>query len=270
MLSIRVHVAKETILNVRIDTYAYSNRWRHIHPAEKGLFALLCLTASLLGRTPLIPLCIAVAMMLITVLGAGTPWREYLRLAALPALFLVWSCLALAISFSGGEQPLLNIPVLDLTISISQPGLLQAQLTLSRSLAAIFCLLFLALSTPMTEIMGQLRAIGTPRLLVELMTIAYRQLFIFLEISAQIKTAQEARLGYSSPRLAMKSIGGLAGNILIRSLASARQNHLGLLARGYDSELLFLSPQRTCSIYKLLAAAGVGITLIVLSLAIKP
>jgi cobalt/nickel transport system permease protein len=145
-----------------------------------------------------------------------------------------------------------------------------AQLTLARSLAATFCLLFLALSTPMTEIAGLLRSLGTPGLLIELMTIAYRQLFIFLEIAAQIRTAQEARLGYSSLRLAMKSTGGLAGNILIRSLARARQNHLGLLARGYDSELLFLSPQRTYSIFNLIAVATVGTTLIALSLAIKP
>ncbi len=255
---------------MRIDTYAYSNRWRHVHPGEKGLFALLCLTAALLGRTLLIPLCIAAAMALMTVLGTGTPWREYLRLAALPALFLVWSCLALAISFSGEGLQLVNTSALNLTISLSQQGMAQAQLTLARSLGATLCLLFLALSTPMTEIMSLLRYLGTPRLLIELMTVAYRQLFIFIEIASQIRTSQEARLGYASTRMAMKSMGCLAGSILIRSMNRARQNHQGLLARGYDAELLFLQPERTCSRFNLIAAIGVGTALITLSLAIKP
>ena len=255
---------------MRIDTYAYSNRWRQVHPGEKGLFALFCLTAALLSRTPLVPLGIAAAMGVLTVIGAGIPWREYLRLAVLPALFLLWSCLALAVSFSGGELPLANFPALNLTISLSRQGIGQAELALARSLGASFTLLFLALTTPMTEIMGLLRSLGTPRLLIELMTISYRQIFIFLEITRQIRAAQEARLGYASTRLAMKSLAGLAGKILLGSLSRARQNHQALLARGYDSELLFLSPRHTRSLRNLIGAATVGVALIVLALAIQP
>ena len=255
---------------MRIDTYAYSNRWRQVHPGEKGLFALFCLAAALLSRTPLVPLGIAAAMGVLTVMGAGIPLREYLRLAVLPALFLLWSCLALAVSFSGGELPLVNIPALQLTISLSRQGIGQAELALARSLGASLTLLFLALTTPMTEIMGLLRSLGTPRLLIELMTISYRQIFIFLEITRQIRAAQEARLGYTTTRLAMKSLAGLAGNILIRSLSRARQNHQGLLARGYDSELLFLSPRHTRSLRNLIGAATAGVALIALALAIQP
>ncbi len=255
---------------MRIDTYAYSNRWRRVHPGEKGLFTLFCMAAALLGKTPLVPLGIAAAMVAMTVIGAGVPGREYLRLAVLPALFLIWSCLALAVSFSGGGVPLVNMPALHLTISLSQTGMDQAKLALARSLGASLSLLFLALTTPMTEIMGLLRSVGTPRLLIELMTIAYRQIFVFLEITRQIRAAQEARLGYSSTRLAMKSLAGLAGNILLRSLSRARQNHQGLLARGYDSDLLFLSPRHTRSTRNLVGAAGVGMALVTLALAIKP
>lgn len=254
---------------MRIDTLAYSNRWRQVHPGEKGLFSLSCLIAALLGRTPLIPFGIAGAMAALTVIGAGIPVRDYLRLTVLPALFLLWSCLTLAVSFSGGELPLADIPALNLTVSLTRQGMGQAVLTLARSLGASLSLLFLALTTPMTEIMGLLRSLGTPRLLIELMTIAYRQVFLFLEIAGQIRAAQEARLGYASTRLAMKSLAGLAGTILIRSLGRARQNHLGLLARGYDSELRFLSPRRTWSLRNLVGAACFGSALIFLALVIQ-
>ncbi|MSN27075.1 MAG: cobalt ECF transporter T component CbiQ [Geobacter sp.] len=256
--------------NLKIDTFAYSNRWRHVHPGEKGLLVLSCLTAALLSRTVLIPLVIAVAMSSMTVLGAGIPCREYLRLAALPALFLFWSCLALAVSFTGGDLPLAHFPALSLTIGLSRQGMGQAQLALTRSLGATFSLLFLALTTPMTEIMALLRSLGTPRLLIELMTITYRQIFIFLEIAGQIRSAQEARLGYSSARNAMKSLAAMAGNILLSTLTRARHNHQGLLARGYGDELLFLSPRRSWNVFNLIGASAAGLVLIVSALAIRP
>ena len=255
---------------MRIDTFAYSSRWRQVHPGEKGLFTLFCLTAALLSHTPMIPLIIAAAMAVITTSGAGVPWRDYLSIAVLPVLFLFWSCLALAISFSGGEFPLVNFPNLHMTISLTRSGITQAELAFARSLGASLSLLFLALTTPMTEIMELLRSLGAPRLLIELMTIAYRQIFLFLEIISQIRSAQEARLGYSSPRIAMKSLAGLTGNILLTCLSRARQNHLGLLARGYDSELLFLSPRRVWSLRNLIGAVCTGSALIALALVIRP
>lgn len=257
-------------MNVRIDAYAYGNRWRQVHPGEKGLFTLLSLIAALLSRTPLIPFVIAAIMTVLTIRGAGIPWREYLRLTVIPVLLLLWSCLALAVSFSGRDLPVVNIPALHLTISLSRLGMVQAELALARSLGASLSLLFLALTTPMTEIMGLLRSLGAPGLLIELMTIAYRQIFVFLEIASQIRAAQEARLGYASARLAMKSLAGLAGNILIRSLCRARRNHQGLLARAYDSELLFLSPLHSWSLRNLIGAATAGAALITLALMVRP
>lgn len=255
---------------MHIDTFAYSNRWRQVHPGEKAIFSLGCLTAALFSQSALIPSIIAVIMISITILGAGIPWQGYLRLAAFPAIFLFWSCLALAISFSGGELPLADFPALQLSISLNRKGVSQAELALVRSLAATLSLLFLALTTPMTEIMGLLRSLGTPKLFIELMTIAYRQIFIFLEIAGQIRAAQEARLGYTSTKAAMKSLAKMGANILLSTLTRARHNHQGLLARGYGDELLFLSPRQNWSIRNLLGAGIAGIVLIALALAIRP
>jgi len=122
----------------------------------------------------------------------------------------------------------------------------------------------------MTEVMGLLRSCRVPRLLVELMTISYRHIFLFLAIAGQIRSAQEARLGYATPRLAMKSLAGLIGTILLKSFSRARQNHQGLLARGYASELRFLSPRHTWSPRNLVGTACIGAALISLALSIRP
>jgi energy-coupling factor transporter transmembrane protein EcfT len=68
----------------------------------------------------------------------------------------------------------------------------------------------------------------------------------------------------------MKSLAGMTGSILLRSLSRARQNHQALLARGYDSELLFLSPRHRWSLRNMIGAAGAGAVMILLSLAIRP
>ena len=255
---------------MHIDTFAYSNRWRRVHPGEKAIFALSGLTAALLSHTTLVPFAIAAIMVAATLLGARIPWRGYLRIAILPASFLLWSCAALAISFSGSDLPLAQIPALQLTIGLSRKGIDQAEMALARSMGATLSLLFLALTTPMTEIMGLLRSLGAPKLFIELMTITYRQIFIFVEIASQIRTAQEARLGYISARTTMKSLATMAGNILLSTLTRARHNHQSLLARGYGDDLLFLSPRHNWSTRNLLAAGITGLILIALALAIQP
>lgn len=257
-------------LHVQIDSHAYSNRWRQVHPGEKSLVALFGLTAALLSKTPLMPLVITTFMAGLTVVGAAIPWREYLRLAAFPMFILTWSCLSLALSFSGADLPMVSIPALHVTISLNKQGIDQAQLAFTRSLAATSSLLFLALTTPMTEIMNLLRSLALPGLFLDMMTIAYRQIFIFLEIAAQIRAAQQARLGYASTRLALKSLASLSGTILFSSLIRARQNYQGLLARGYDTHLHFLSPRHSWSSRNLFAATAVGLTLIILALVITP
>lgn len=255
---------------MRIDSYAHANRWREIHPGVKGLLVLASLIAALLSRHPGIPLLIALSMSALILFGAGIPWRGYLRVLLAPLAFLLWSCLLLLITFSPTSLPLLHIPATEVTVGLNPAEIPLAQLVFSRSFGALCSLLFFALTTPLSEIAGLLRQVGVPRLFVELMVIAYRQVFILLDAFSQIRTAQEARLGYSSLRRAWRSAGELVGNILIKTVVRARHNHQALLARGYDQELRFLSLQRHFSRWHLLGAGGLGLLFLVLAWQVQP
>ena len=257
-------------MTVRIDTYAHSNRWRQIHPGTKGLLVLFALIAALLSRHPGIPVLIGLSMSGLTLFGARIPWRGYLRVLVAPLLFLIWSCLLLLVTFAPTNLPLLHLPWLDLTIGLNRNELPVAGLVFSRSFGALCTLLFFALTTPLSEIAGLLRSLGVPCLFVELMIIAYRQIFILLAAFTQIRIAQEARLGYRSFKTSWRSASELAGNILIKTVVRARNNHQALLARGYDSELRFLSPQRHSSCWLLLAAGTVGSLFILLAWQVQP
>jgi cobalt/nickel transport system permease protein len=241
---------------VRIDSYAHGNRWRQIHPGSKGLLVLFALIAALLSRHPAISLVIALCMSSLTLFGAGIPWRGYLRLLAVPLAFLLWSSLLLLVTFS--------------PIGLNRSELPLVQLVFSRSLGALCTLLFFAVTTPLSEIAGLLRTLGVPRLFVELMVIAYRQIFLLLDAFHQIRTAQEARLGYRSFKASWRSAAELAGNILIKTVVRARHNHQALLARGYDQELRILSPQRYLSRWHLFGAGTLGVTFILLAWQVQP
>ncbi len=255
---------------MRIDSYAHANRWRQIHPGVKGLLVLFALIAALLSRHPAIPLFIALSMSSLTLFAAGIPWRGYLRLLVVPFTFLGWSSLLLLVTFSPTALPLLQLPASELTIGLNRSELPLVKLIFSRSFGALCCLLFFALTTPLSEIAGLLRALGLPRLFVELMVIAYRQIFILLDAFSQIRTAQEARLGYRSFKVSWRSTAELAGNILIKTVVRARHNHQALLARGYDQELRFLSPRRHLSRWHLLGAGTLGLLFLALAWQVQP
>ena len=231
-----------------IDQYAWTNRWRGWHPAEKLLPAgsLLVLTLILppLTTAPLV----LVGAALATVRGAGVPLKTLLSVLAAPAAFLLAGIpfLAVSVDFAAGFD-----------LHLSDDGLRLALTTTLRALAAMSCLAFLILTTPLTDWIASLRRVGVPAGVVELILLIYRLIFVFLERALTGRQAQTARLGYSRADRSVRALGLLAGNLFQRALAQAQRLEIGLLARGYAGELRVLAPQRVLSRARL--AVGLGL-----------
>lgn len=244
-----------------IDRFAYLNRWRHRHPAEKAGFAMLCLLACLLSRSVMVPLLVALLMGLLVVIGARIPWRIYLRLLFLPLGFLLIGSLAILVDLPENFYEVR-------AIRLAAESFPVAALLLARSVGAVCSLLFLALTTPMTDTLALLRRCWFPPLLLELMLLSYRQIFLFLDTAAQIRRAQEARLGYLGLNRGMRSFGLLVGALLQQTFRQSRQLHFALQSRGYRDDIQVLSPDFSYSPWAMVAGGGVGLLLIVLALAI--
>ncbi len=249
-----------------LDAYAYGNRWRHFNPAEKGLLTGLTLAAVLAARTPLPALMVFACMAAVTVVGAGIPFLAYLRLLLLPAGFLLAGVASLVVSFGGGDIPLGTLPWLGLPVFLSEAGLLQAALVLARSLGAVAALYFLALTTPMTEIIGLLRRLRVPALMLELMVLAYRQIFVFLQIAREMRVAQASRLGYATTRNSFRSLASLGANLYLRAHHRSQLLHRSLVCRGYEDDLRWLERDYPRSNRNLLLAAALGGSLFSLAL----
>ncbi|HRD64822.1 MAG TPA: cobalt ECF transporter T component CbiQ [Candidatus Competibacter sp.] len=231
-----------------IDHHAWTNRWCDRHPVEKLLPAggLLLLTLMLppLTTGPLVLTSTALA----TVCGAGVPLRAVLAVLAAPMTFLLAGApfLAMSIRFTDG-----------LDLRFSSDGLHLALATSVRALAAVSCLAFLALTTPLTDLIPLLRRVGVPAGIIELILLIYRLIFVFAERALTGRRAQAARQGYSRFDRGVRSVGLLAGNLFQRALEQAHRLEIGLAARGYDGELRVLASRCTLSWIRL--AAGLGL-----------
>lgn len=234
-----------------IDHYAWTNRWRDWHPVEKGLPAISLLVLTLiLPPLTTAPLVLAGAM-LTTVYGAGIPWRTLVSVLAAPLMFLLAGIpfLAISVDFASGFD-----------LALSPEGLQLALVTALRALAAMSCLAFLILTTPLTDGVLLLRRIGIPAGVIELILLIYRLIFVFSERALTGRQAQAARLGYSRLDRSVRSLGLLGGNLFQRALEQARRLEIGLMARGYTGELRVLPPQWKPSWTRLIAGMmGVGL-----------
>jgi cobalt/nickel transport system permease protein len=239
---------------VLIERCAYANRWRRVSPAAKAIFALSGLVASFAASTPMAALAVVFLLAAATWIGAGIPVGRYLRVAAPAFFFLATSCLSLAFSLGSDAQSGA------LSLHLTPTGLQNVADVSARSLGALAVLLFLVLTTPLIDLIALLRRLKTPEVLLEIMVLCYRMLFVFSEAVHDTVTAQSARLGYATPRLALRSLGGLAANLTIQVWQRAYDLHIAAQARNNDGPLRFLEPTfANAGLDSALAAASGGL-----------
>ncbi|ABK98845.1 cobalt ECF transporter T component CbiQ [Pelobacter propionicus] len=242
-----------------IEQLSYSNRWRRVHPAAKCVFALCGMIAAFAASTPTIALLLAALLAAVTCRGARIPLRCYLRVSAAPLLFLLVSGTTLAVSL--GWQA--SFPWL--TLSSGDVQLREALHVAGRSLVCLAALLFLALSTPLNDLISLLRRLGFPEVLTDLMTLCYRTLFVFLEATHDIVTAQASRLGYATPRLALRSLGIMVAALTVQVWQRSRALQQAALSRANDGPLRFLTPTYPDGASSILVGLTAGCLLIILA-----
>ena len=89
----------------------------------------------------------------------------------------------------------------------------------------------------------QQRVAITPETLIEIMVLCYRMLFVFSDALHSTRTAQAARLGYATPRLALRSLGSLTAGLTLQIWQRAHDLHIAAQSRNNDGALRFLEPE---------------------------
>ncbi len=225
----------------RIDQFAYNNSLSAVNPVEKIAFAVITLAIGIAFDTVLVPLTVFLLMSVSTIFLARVSAVFYLRLLSLPFTFLLVSMAAVIFNisltpfnylFGGAWGPVY--------IGISAESLRQAVQLLFKALGAVSCLYFLALTTPMTEIINTLRKLKVPVLFLELMILIYRFIFLLLDTAGKIHLSQSSRWGYASIKTSYRSMAVLIANLFSRAYWRSQSSYQALLSRGYSGDMKFL------------------------------
>lgn len=229
-------------LSAQIDSYSYTNNLAQTSPTTKIFFAISMLVLSVLSPSPVIPITVFLIATVLILLVAQIPGRFYFDLFVYPIIFAAVSCILLAL-FWGNDAPLVEVAFPWFTWTIYSNGLTIAFTTFFRVLGAVSAMFFLVLTTSMTDLFISLRKIHVPKILVEISLLIYRYIFVFIEVSSKMNTAQKLRLGQNGWIKRIKSTSLLASNLFIRTLEQGERTFVAMNARGYDGNIRVLEDQ---------------------------
>ncbi len=229
-----------------IDRYAYSNALRQVDPLIKGGLALGVILLCLALNEPLVGLFASLWMMTLAVGLAHIPWRTFGGLLLTEGAFLLLATVAVILSFSLA-QPMLDegwaVQLGPVWVTTTPASLYQGANLILRALGAAAAMNFLALTTPMVDVIELLRRLHAPGIIIDLMTLMYRFIFVLLESLERMVRAQESRLGFSAPPLRrMQNAAWIATHLFIEAFLRSRNLQRALAARGYEGGDLHVLP----------------------------
>jgi cobalt/nickel transport system permease protein len=221
-----------------IDQYAHNNRIRSVDPAYKAGLAFTVLLLCLVFNKPLVGLVAVGWMYLLAVRLAGLGWRTFGRVVLVEATFLILTTIGVVLDVSlvdprdGSPWTLRLGP---LWFFSSPDSLYQGVSLVSRALGAASAMNFLALTTPLVDMLELFRRWHMPIILIDIMVIIYRFIFVLLERLNTMHMAQSSRLGYhASYWRTMNSAALLGSRLFIDAFQRSRRLQIALESRGYD------------------------------------
>jgi cobalt/nickel transport system permease protein len=227
-----------------IDKYAYFNKLKNVHPVEKVLLSFYLLLFALVVKDSLVSLVTFTVMSAFIVLAAKIPLSYYVKLLLLPSFFLFLGLMTILISFTD-EQTVISHPIWsahfgEWQVYVSKENQKRTVNLFFTVLSGVSCLYFLTLTTPLTAILGVLRKLKVPSLLLELISLTYRFIFVFLEASMEIYQAQSSRLGYRTIRQGIQSLGLLISTLFSKMFQRTQQLSIAMNSRSYKEDISLL------------------------------
>src|SRR5919112_1659471 len=218
-----------------VDDAAWASAWRRRSPADKLLLCgglVVCALA-----LPAWPGSVLVGLTAVVLaLGpARVPARTFGRAVRWPLTFIAVGALTSVVTV--GTDGLGWAPD-----AAARAGSLTGH-----ALAGSAAVLLLATTTPVSDLLPELRRLRVPAAVVEVASVTYRLLFVLLASLSTIREAQTARMGHSSWRRSYRSSGALAAAVLTRSWDRARRLQEGLAGRGMEEGLRVLPDSRPSS-----------------------
>lgn len=226
-----------------IDDLAYASRFRTIHPGKKMAATGLLLLLAVILQSMVLGVALTGIMGACSIWGGGTPGRIYVRLLKLPLLFIGLSLLAIVAQVTAAPEAgavLCLGPAGGLYLTVSAEGLYRGVRLSCSALGAVSCMYFLALSTPLTDIIYVMEKLRCPCLIIELMLLIYRFVFLLWQIAGELQKAADSRMGTVNLRTSIRTSGQMFATLFIRALKRSSAIYDAMESRGYDGTIRVL------------------------------
>jgi cobalt/nickel transport system permease protein len=238
------------VTGLAVDDAAWASAWRRRSPGDKLLLCGgLVVCALALPAWP-VSVLVAAASVVLALGPARVPARTFARAVRWPLAFIAVGALTSVVSVGGGG------------LGWAPDAAARAGSLAGHALAGSAAVLLLATTTPVSDLLPELRRLRVPAAVVEVASVTYRLLFVLLASVATIREAQTARMGHSTWRRSYRSSGALAAAVLTRSWDRARRLQEGLAGRGMEAGLRVL-PEALPSSRVFLAATVSGLAALV-------
>ncbi len=196
-----------------------------------ALFAILLAILSESPEFPAVLFLVSVSIML----ALRLPWKHMFARFLVP--FGIVALLSVLQLFMTDGTAIFSIQVSHFVLTATREGFLNAVHIGARVLGAVGILVLLGVTTPAHDVFRALLWMRAPRAWVEVAMLMYRYVFVLLETTIDMATAQKLRLGYSGTTRSLKSAGALAGAVFLRSIDQSVKTSEAMSLRGYRGQL---------------------------------
>lgn len=224
-----------------IDKLAYASPWRYKSVSLKTSLAVGSLVICVTVRSFLVSGVVLTIMSCLAVKYSRATLRRYGGMMLWPFTFLVLGTIAILLDLADEPMGIWNVPIGGKYLVITMYSLLYSLRLIVVSLASVSCLYFLVLTTPVLDLMGLLRRLHCPWLVIELMMLIYRFIFVLLDSALSITRAQNCRLGNRDMRTSITSMGNMLAALLVQAVGKASVLFDTMEARCYDGRIRVLS-----------------------------
>lgn len=242
-----------------LEDIAQANGLREVNTYVKLVAGLGAIILCLLSTSFIAPLFIAVLLTGAIILLARVDVRTYAELFIVPFWFAAMSVIVIILLSGGSEVYWSWTPFSWLSISISRESLNEGMFVFCRVIGGMAALIFIALTTPMTDLFIVMRRCRVPEVVLDLVMMIYRAIFMIMHLLVLTYQAQVMRLGYSSFRESIESFATLCGSVFIASWDAGEDLVRAMDARCYAGKFAMLGETGPVNGYSL---AAVGLFLL--------
>jgi cobalt/nickel transport system permease protein len=227
-----------------LEDISQRNGLREVNTYLKLLAGFGAIILCLLSTSYIPPLFIAFILTLSIVFMARVNAKTYAELFIFPLWFAIMSVTGIILIY-GGTDIFWRWDILQgLSVSVTRESLNKGIFVFCRVIGGMSAMIFIALTTPITDIFIVFRRCRVPDVVIDLMMIIYRTIFILMDQVIQIHDAQLMRLGYSSFRESIHSLATLSGAAFIASWDAGDDLIHAMDARCYVGKFALLGENR--------------------------